>query len=411
MSASQRSGFFSVACGWSAAVLVFSAPISRSLYIVAGLIFCLCWFAEGRFREKWVGLRSLPVTAPILLLSGVVLVWSLVAAVLSTVPVQTLKVYSKLPLILMLVTTWSDDRWRRVAWQAFVIAMTIVVLSTVANIWLDLPWSRSQNQGLGQDHSVFIDYVSQSLMCVLFFCYCVQRLLFTRVSVKNYFWVLMSVLCLGTILFLLRARSGLVALLVASAVLVCFYTPRKRLIQVVLGLVLVGVLLIAGSPLMRAQLITGYLEVTQYKPFEVTSLGARIDMWRFAIDQSIDHSLLGTGAGTYRDLAARHFGHCTWVCEHPHNQYLFFSMEYGALGLAAYLWMLWRMFSMGFQSSAPSRALLVAWVAILAVDSLFNVPLWYRGQSYFFFSMLALLLASAQSDQTLSSKGSRSGLA
>lgn len=387
--------FISLIAGWSAVTLVFAAPVSRSLFIVAGLLFALAWLGEGGFSTKWALLRNLKITMPLLVLSGIVLFWSAFSPARTEGVLHTLKVYSKLPLVLMLITTLSNERWRERAWWAFMASMMLMVLSTYANVVVDLPWSRTRNQGLGQDHSVFIEHVSQSLMTVVFIAFCVHRGIDTRSPNTRWAWMALALIAVISMVFLVQARSGLVALAVASAVLMVWYTPRKKLVWIAGTAIVATGLLIVASPLMRDRMVLAYSEVVNYKPFELTSLGARIDMWRFALTQSLEHPVTGTGAGSYRELAAQHFGHCTWVCEHPHNQYLFFSMEYGLLGLAAFVWLLWRVGTTAIQSTNPDKVLLLALLAILAVDSLFNVPFWFRGQSYFFFTMLALLLATA----------------
>lgn len=393
-------GVSSFIAGCSAVALVFAAPVSRSLFIAAGLLFTIAWLAEGRFREKWALLRDLRITSPLLVMSGIVLIWSTFSPAQAEGVIHTLKVYSKLPLVLMLITTLSDEHWRQRAWWAFLAAMLLTVVSTYANLVIDLPWSHTRNQGLGKDHSVFLEHISQSLMTSVFVAFCVHQAIEARAYRRRWGWIALVLIAVISMVFLVQARSGLVALAVSSAVLMAWHTPRQKLLWIAGAALLATCLLIASSPLMRDRMALAYSEVVNYKPYELTSLGARIDMWRFALTQSLEHPVTGTGAGTYRELAAQHFGHCTWVCEHPHNQYLFFSMEYGVLGLAAFIWLLWRVATTAIHSSNPDRVLLLTLLAILAVDSLFNVPFWFRGQSYFFFTMLGLLLATAIAPKT-----------
>lgn len=352
----SRASTLELITGWSAVTLVFAAPVSRTLFIAAGLLFTLAWVAEGGFSSKWGLLRDLKITRPMLLLSGIVLFWSAFSPAQTEGVIHTLKVYSKLPLVLMLITTLSDERWRQRAWWAFMAAMLLMVFSTYANVVVDLPWSRTRNEGLGQDHSVFIEHVSQSLMTTVFVAFCVHRGITTRSHKVRWAWIALAILSVISMVFLVQARSGLVALAVASTVLMVWYTPRKKLLWIAGTALLATGLLITASPLMRDRMVLAYSEVVNYKPFELTSLGARIDMWRFAFTQSLEHPVTGTGAGSYRELAAQHFGHCTWVCEHPHNQYLFFSMEYGLLGLAAFIWLLWRVGTMAIQSANPAKS-------------------------------------------------------
>jgi O-antigen ligase len=195
-------------------------------------------------------------------------------------------------------------------------------------------------------------------------------------------------------MFLLQGRSGLVAMVLVATVFVAMYTPRAKRLPVVAAVVFTGAVLLASSPLVRDRLLLGYSEIVNYQPFEKTSLGARIDMWRFALDRTLEHPLLGNGAGTYHQMASEHFGHCIWVCTHPHSQYLYFGVEYGIPALMAFLWLLWRIRLTAKLSTQAERSILYAFLAIVAVDSLFNVPLWWRGQSYFTYAMLGLLIAS-----------------
>ncbi len=391
---SNRQRFTEQWCGWSAIVLVFAAPISRSLFIVAGLLFALGWLVEGNFRAKARCLWAQPITAPVLLLTGIVIIWSPFSPASGTDVITTLKVYSKLPLVLMLVTTLSLERWRHRAWMAFTLAMVIVVLSTYANVVVDLPWSKTQNQGIGQDHSVFIEHVSQSVMTAVAIAMALQRAITSTQWQARWGWSIWAAVALGSAMFLLQGRSGLVAMVLVATVFVAMYTPRAKRLPVVAAVVVSGAVLLASSPLVRDRLLLGYSEIVNYQPFEKTSLGARIDMWRFALDRTLEHPLLGNGAGTYHQMASEHFGHCIWVCTHPHSQYLYFGVEYGIPALMAFLWLLWRIRLTAKLSTQAERSILYAFLAIVAVDSLFNVPLWWRGQSYFTYAMLGLLIAS-----------------
>jgi O-antigen ligase len=390
----SQESIYSQICGWSATALVFAVPTSRSLYILAGLVFAISWLAQGGFLNKWKLISNFDVTAPIILLSSIVVISTIFSPASFESVTQALKVYSKLPLILMLFTVWTNPVWQRRAWAAFIAAMIIVILSTYANIFVDLPWSRTSNQGLGQDHSVFMDYVSQSLMTAFFFVICVHRIIFSKKSANNLIWFFFALLAFFSNMFLLSSRSGLLALSVAVCILLFLYIPRRYFIVMIFLSAVIGVFLIISSPLMHDRLLLAYLDLINYQPFTNTSLGSRVDMWLFAYDKTIENLFSGTGIGTYRQLAAQYFGHCDMVCEHPHNQYLLFSMEFGIFGLAAFLWLIRRIYNKANKSLSHNSGLLLIFLMIFIIDCFFNAPLWYRGQSYYSFTILALLLAS-----------------
>lgn len=380
--------------GWSAVALLFAAPISRSLFLAASLIYILAWICTGQHRSKLAFVRALPVAAPLVLLASIVALWAAFSPAPEGDIVNNLKVYSKLLLVLMLAVTFADPIWRRRAWWAFTLSMIIVLASTYANVSVNLPWSNTQNLGIGADHSVFVEYVSQSVMTAIFFALSLNRALCSTNWRSRSAWALGSAASVGSVLFLLQGRSGLVAVMVVILTFLALYTRGARRWSAALAMVLLGITLIASSPLMRDRLTTAYQEVSSYQPSDRTSLGLRISMWKLALDKMVEHPVTGTGSGTYHQIAAQHFGHCDYTCTHPHNQYLFFGMEYGLVGLFAFLWLLWRLLAMAQHSTSSDRAVLYALIAVLAVDSLFNVPLWYRAQSYFFYAMLGLLVAS-----------------
>jgi O-antigen ligase len=386
-------------CGWSAVVLVFSAPFSRALYIISGLFFVIGWLGQSNFLERLMQIKSFSITPPVVALTIIVLLWATWSSAPSGDVLNTIKVYSKMLLLLMLVSTFSDNKWRQRGWWGFTAGMALVLTSTFANIVIDLPWSKTQNQGLGVDHSVFVEYVSQSVMTAVFLGFTIQRTLAAKDLVRKWAWGGVSLMALFSVMFLLQGRSGLVASAIVITVFTVLYTPQARRWQALMLLGISVIVLVASSPLMLERVLQAYREIVQYQAFGITSLGLRIDMWLLALNNFLEHPLLGTGLGTYRQIAAIHFSHfqpsdLAYTVIHPHNQYLFFAMEYGVLALMSFCWLLWCLAKTAYMSNSTDRSVLFAATAVLAVDSLFNVPLWYRAESYFFYAILGLLVAS-----------------
>lgn len=391
--------FMTQLCGWSAVGLVFSAPFSRTIYTISGLLFVITWLGQNDLRDRLNQIKSFLITPPAVLLTTIILIWATWSSSPSNDVFNNIKVYSKLVMLLMLVSTFSDDLWRRRGWWGFTAGMALVIGSTFANIVTDLPWSKTQNQGLGIDHSVFVEYVSQSVMTAVFLAFTIQRTLDSKDLFMKITWGGGSLLALFSVMFLLQGRSGLVASVIVIILFTAIYTPLGRRWLALISIVVALILLLISSPLMLERVQRGYAEVIQYQAFGRTSLGLRIDMWQLALKNFLENPLLGTGIGSYHHLAAIHFSHfdaaeLMYMVIHPHNQYLFFAMEYGVVGLLAFCWFLWRLTKTAYRSKSPERIILFATTAVLAVDSLFNVPLWYRAESYFFYAILGLLVAS-----------------
>jgi hypothetical protein len=69
-------------------------------------------------------------------------------------------------------------------------------------------------------------------------------------------------------------------------------------------------------------------------------------------------------------------------------------MENGLLGLGLYLWMIWRMFLSSKNMLPFDRNLLLGLLAVLVIDGFANAPLWYRMESYIFYSLLGVTMAA-----------------
>jgi len=127
-----------------------------------------------------------------------------------------------------------------------------------------------------------------------------------------------------------------------------------------------------------------------------TSIGARLSMWAFSIEQIKERPLLGSGTGSYGSLARASCGErpdCDVISVHPHNQFLFFGVELGLIGLFAFCYYLYVAAKASAALAPPRQALLLSFLAIFVVDSLVHGALWLAVENHLFTFILALLMA------------------
>jgi O-antigen ligase len=94
------------------------------------------------------------------------------------------------------------------------------------------------------------------------------------------------------------------------------------------------------------------------------SSGFRLDLWLSSLQMVKDHPLLGIGLDNfvylYQQVYLREGGAAEPNLSHPHNWVLHVWLQLGLLGLAAFLWLLWRFLRHSYRGlSDPSRR----WVA------------------------------------------------
>jgi len=380
-------------------VLAFLAfPMSVALANVALLLTLLLWGVSLAGAEARAALREAlrnPLVLPALALFG----WIVIAIAWS--PADRAAVggfvqkYLKFALVPVFIALLQDGRVRRRCWQAFAVAMLFTLAVTWLNVWFDFPWTRTHNQGFGVDHTVFKDYISQGLMMSVFAGLCA----YLALGGTRFAWLLWA-LASASILLLLQGRTGYLAWAVSTAVLalaVALARSWRATLATLVGLVLLFALA-ATSPLVMERGQSAWREAASADTEgPVTSVGARVEMAEFVLSRVAQAPLFGHGTASYPVLAKDHFtapGYCEVVCPHPHNQFLFFLFEQGALGLLLFLGFVAVMLREALRAPPRQRAFALAFVAMLCSASLTHSALWLSTESHCLILMSALIMAS-----------------
>jgi hypothetical protein len=380
-------------------VLVFAGPTSRALFNLSAFVLMCGVVLAGRYRQRWAAAWASPIAAPALLLFTVIVVGMLYSEAPWRDRLEHLRVYSKLPFLLLLVAIWQDAKWRNRTWMAFCAAMALVWAATYLNIVLGLPWSSMDtNLGLPRDRSVLLDYSIQGVVSSIFVGLALDRARSALMPpLQRGLWLGAALMVGLSIVFLLVGKAGLLTL---SAVLACFvfwglpkawrWVGLAVLVTLLLGLIALAPELSDRFHRALRQLVNPAAQI------DFESVGLRWQMWQMSAQVFLESPLWGHGTGAYHSLAAKHLTHCELTCSHPHNQFLFFGVEQGLIGVAAFGYLLYALYRMARQDLAQGSVAMMAFLAVFVVESVLNTPLWYRMESYVFYPLIALFMASAQ---------------
>lgn len=371
-------------------------PVSVALGNIFMAVFLVAWLASGRFAERWQNIRQHPLTLPSLLLYG----WVLVGILYTPAPLADtasyVTKYLKLVIALPMLSLLDNNKWRKRCLNAFLLAMLLTLASTYASVWVDVPWSDTRERGWGRDHTVFKDYISQGLMLSMLVLICLNRLHTTRTLSSRVIWAILAVMAVVAITHLSSGRTGYLALFAALLVYVLTSQPRGRRIPSTMAAVTALAAIAWLSPELPARLRQVAQDIHVVQPGAPTSTGARVAMIEFASRAIAETPLFGTGTGSYPVLARQAFTDPVWcsvVCVHPHNQFLFFGVEQGAIGVLLFIWLLWRLGRRGLSYPRPYNAMVTGFLAIFVIDSLLHGGLWLSTESHFLVFMTALLLS------------------
>ena len=195
-----------------------------------------------------------------------------------------------------------------------------------------------------------------------------------------------------TAVLLSISRTSWFGLIATGVVLAYLYTRKKRIFFLIVA---IGVISCLSAyfflPFVHDRIVTIYTDTVVYSTTggdEYSSLGDRFLMWKAAMKMFLSNPIFGVGTGDYvssiqayvsaGQLPARILGY-----NQPHNMYLFTLATNGLLGIAALLYLFFRIFSFtraSGQGSPAHKSMLFLAIAVAVhylvagmTDSLFNI--------------------------------------
>ncbi len=388
---------------WSMVGIFLLFPVKTSLSNVLLALTLGAWVVAGQYRKRWEDIRHHPITLAALILYGLVIVGITYSPAGFSQVLTHLNKYSKFLIVLVCLSLLTEPLWRERCRKGFMYGMTFVVLSTYANIWVQLPWSVSQTPGWGLDHTVVKDYLFQGICTALFVLMSVSESASAPRPRARVFWGGMAALAGFSCFYLLTGRTGALALSVALVVYVLAMSRRGVRWGALGGVLLLSVLVIALPGAARNKFQLAWEEIQRYEQGAAPSAsvlqgssGARLAMWTLSIDEIAKRPLLGAGTASYQHLARDRIQDpqaCAVACVHPHNQFLFFGVEYGLVGILAFGFYFLRAGQHALKLSPLLKASTLGFLAIFVTDSMVHGSMWLSGEQHLFTYMLALWMS------------------
>lgn len=379
---------------WSVVGLVLSISFSKSLFYVCAALMLAGWLLSGDWPRKWQLMHRSPVavaaTALFLIIAG--------SALYSVADAQrihmTVEAYAKLLFIPVIVSLIDTPSWRQRCWNGFVAGTVITLAHAYADIWFEIPWTRTYHNSRGGDTGVFQHHIAQTLVMAFLSAYSLHRAWRGQGVGPRLAWGTLCLLAAASITHLSIARTGQVTLMMALLTLLALSVPRRWMLPA-LGAFLVAALLLGlTSSSIQNRFHQAYKEVAGFQfRNDYSSVGARLQMWNVSLDLIREKPLLGHGAGSYTPLAQKAFADekmCSIGCAQPHNQYLLFGVETGLVGVLAFVALLASAL-VAWRRMPDHNPLLPVYVAILGLTCLSDSGLFIRAQAYFFVPVLGLL--------------------
>ncbi|HEY4663413.1 MAG TPA: O-antigen ligase family protein [Comamonas sp.] len=321
---------------------------------------------------------------------------------------RTFNKYSKFLFVIPILALLSYRFVRHACLAAFSLSMFFLLLCTYLNVWFEIPWSATNNQGWFKDHTVVGDYITQNIMMSFFAVLCLHFGIHAKDKSRKIFGILIFLAACVAVTTLSPGRTGYLMLIGGLMAYLFFLLPKYwgALGALAVGGITAVAVLNSDVAMQRIDLAVQetkliFEQKAQGEIPDVTSTGGRWQMWATTWELIQERPLLGWGLGSYGIKFCDKMPEEAW-CElgdrHPHNQYLSFWVELGILGLLGFLVLMGVLFWAAW-GDRQMRPLMAGFIAVLAINSVFNVSLWSSREYHFFILMMCLLYAICRFDK------------
>ncbi len=321
------------------AAIVLSTAAATVLFYTTLLLVLL----SGNLREKFIFMISNPVFWVMFLLFLMFLVGGAYSTASIVDVLMILRKYSKFLLATMLLPLFTEEKWRSTAVFSYLLGVLAMLICSYLRIYGYLSWGV-----IGGTVEMFkISMVFNFLLA--FGAYlCLIQITSTTNKWQRFGWFIFFILLTHTVLFRSIGRSGY---FVFTGLMLLFFIQKFRwrgIFVAIISVTLLVSLAFAFSDTFKARMMAAINDISTYHQNNDTSVGLRMAFVQNSLVLIKASPFFGTGSGSYvkeynaiRKAAAEI--NIPGVVQHPHdysnphNEYVFFMVQFGVLGLVVLL--------------------------------------------------------------------------
>lgn len=369
----------------AAFVLIFpTALVNAVLFLLL-----ISYFLSGNYADKWQRIRTNPVARASLWLFGLFMAGVIYTSAGFIEALGTLNSYRELWLLPIAISIFNQANWRQRAYYAFLIAVGVAVLASFS---MRLGWLPPGK--IDQEWVPFKGRIAYGFFLAFAIYLMLHHAMWAEILKRRILWLAFAALSSFNLLFLVSGRTGHVIFVVLLALLLFQYRERakKYWLAILLVLSVLAATTILTSPAIKSR--SADIELATTNP-EASSMGQRLIFWKTSLRIIADHPLLGGGTGSFaREFAKHAYDRPGFYANNPHNEYLMIASQLGLVGLALFLWLLYRIFRYSKKLQRPYDYAAQGLVVAMAVGCLFNSFLRDHGEGHFFAIYAGLLFSS-----------------
>jgi O-antigen ligase len=385
---------------WMLVAMSAAVPLGSASMLILGGVMLIAFLAAGGYRERWRIVRSNPFALACIGLFALIALGMMWSTATNDEALRIIEKHARVLFATIAIALLVDARWRRRALVAWMLAMFATLLLSYLHALWSFPLARATREDVLGDHYIFKHHITQNVMMSVFAAAALAesfRAWRARARHEAALWIVLCVACAVNVLFFVIGRTGYITL-VASLIVVSFMLTQSRqrwLLVSVVGVALAVLLATSSNVQQRVESVLAEVE-THAVDGVGTSTGMRMEFARRSLQLIKERPIAGWGTGSYSREFCRVVESQQWCragSYNPHNQFLFFGVQLGLIGIAAYLIWLASAAHALRRAGITERALGAALIATLVIHSLLDSPLYIVTESAWYPLMLGILVA------------------
>ena len=329
-------------------IFAFSVPVLVEARRTSFVLLLLLFLIRGRILKNTTAALRDPVVLAFTLYFLVHVIW--MVGTDDTGRVGEVIHDASFLLIPLLFATFIDRRFASRIIIAFFVGMAISILISFGIFFELLPaMIHDGNQGDWKDPTPFYHHTHYGYMLALTSIVLLQKyILASNLQASRGPWAILMVGATANI-FIIAGRTGFVLLVILLPVLYLLIYRKKALVPLIVTAFVISLVTVVAynkSPTFNDRVNTTAESIAKlvHESNYGSSLGGRAAITVISLDLASDHWLLGMGTadhtGVIQDTIAREHSNLTFLLDilaHPHNEYINALLQFGVLGLIAFL--------------------------------------------------------------------------
>lgn len=383
-------------------VMALSMPLSRAVFNLSAALMVIAWLASGQYKTLPLLLKSNGALA----LIAVLFAWTSLSAVYS--PVEPWLAwngalnYTKLLFIPIIVSFLQSDHAQRSFEKSMMVGLMVLVVAYCLSFFISVPGSRIPFPGA--DIGVFNNYIVEgfSITCLTLWSLYKAFTIYAKDRLMQALFLVIALIGGYLVLWVNPSRSAMLALCTGLLGLALMLPSRRIKQWILLSMIVTLTGVVTQSQMLSSRFQTAFHEFQQAAVVKNTSVGLRVNAWKASWALSKEAPIIGHGAATYSMLMfaqkQQEVGGCqdNPVCLQPHNQYLFFLVEQGAIGLFLFISLLVSIAFLSFKQISNDKGIAFAFVSAFAVYAFFDSSFKMGTQMFIFVIFTSLIVARSQ---------------